>query len=229
MPSETSNTARADTPGNPPGKVVTVSLRERKKAKTAAAIYDGALELFAERPYSEVSVDDICERAEVGRATFFRMYGSKAGLLAEFNRRVAAAARAKVEAAPPGTAAEHLGFVAAEIAAAWKSSGPGLAALAEEMLSGGVGDQMLTAGIGDDEPNIHDSLFVLTAEIVRAGSRSGEFHLGGVPTRVVAFITVTSLATCVADWLMRPAGRNLQTAVDRTLHILLRGLLNPTV
>lgn len=34
-------------------------------------------------------MDDICVRAQVGRATFFRCYGSKAGLLAEFNRRLA--------------------------------------------------------------------------------------------------------------------------------------------
>ena len=34
-------------------------------------------------------MDDICVRAQVGRATFFRFYGTKAGLLAEFNRRLA--------------------------------------------------------------------------------------------------------------------------------------------
>ena len=62
--------------------------RERRKQQTRDDLYEAALELFAERRYDEVSVEDICERAEVGRATFFRFYGNKAGLLIEHNRRI---------------------------------------------------------------------------------------------------------------------------------------------
>ena len=65
------------------------TLRERKKQRVREEIYNAALDLLAEQPYDKVSVDDICARAQVGRATFFRFYGTKAGLLAEFNRRLA--------------------------------------------------------------------------------------------------------------------------------------------
>ena len=55
------------------------TLRERKKQRVREEIYNAALDLLAEQPYDKVSVDDICARAQVGRATFFRFYGSKAG------------------------------------------------------------------------------------------------------------------------------------------------------
>lgn len=43
------------------------------RARTVVAAY----ELFEERGYDGTSVDDIAERAGIGRSTFFRMFGSK--------------------------------------------------------------------------------------------------------------------------------------------------------
>ena len=40
-------------------------------------LVDAAFELFAERGYDHTTVDDIAERANVGRTTFFRTYRSK--------------------------------------------------------------------------------------------------------------------------------------------------------
>lgn len=52
-------------------------LRERKKAKTKAAIQQHALRLFAEQGYQQTTVDQIAEAAEVSPSTFFRYFGSK--------------------------------------------------------------------------------------------------------------------------------------------------------
>jgi AcrR family transcriptional regulator len=58
-------------PDHPPG------LRERKKAKTRAAIREHALRLFRSQGYAETTVDQIADAAEVSASTFFRYFPTK--------------------------------------------------------------------------------------------------------------------------------------------------------
>jgi AcrR family transcriptional regulator len=52
-------------------------LRERKKAKTRAAIQEHALRLFRDQGYVETTVQEIAAAAEVSPATFFRYFPTK--------------------------------------------------------------------------------------------------------------------------------------------------------
>jgi AcrR family transcriptional regulator len=52
-------------------------LRERKKAKTRAAIREHALRLFREQGYAGTTVEQIAEAAEVSPATFYRYFPTK--------------------------------------------------------------------------------------------------------------------------------------------------------
>src|SRR6266481_2225690 len=63
--------------------------RTRKRERTRREIYDAAMELFAHRSYESVTIDMICEAADVGRSTFFLHFPVKAALLGEFSRRLA--------------------------------------------------------------------------------------------------------------------------------------------
>ncbi len=52
-------------------------LRERKKAKTHAAIQAAALDLFERQGYQATTVDQIAAIAEVSQSTFFRYFPTK--------------------------------------------------------------------------------------------------------------------------------------------------------
>jgi AcrR family transcriptional regulator len=67
---------RSDLPDRS-GQVVPPGLRERKKARTRAAIRAQALRLIREQGYEATTVEQIAEAAEVSPSTFFRYFPTK--------------------------------------------------------------------------------------------------------------------------------------------------------
>jgi AcrR family transcriptional regulator len=62
--------------GSPPD-IARPGLRERKKAKTRAAIQHHALRLFAKQGYHATTIEQIADAAEVSQSTFFRYFPTK--------------------------------------------------------------------------------------------------------------------------------------------------------
>ncbi|MGX7678416.1 TetR family transcriptional regulator [Jatrophihabitans sp. DSM 45814] len=83
-------------------------LADRRRATAIAEITKVALTLFAERGFSEVTVDDIAAGAGISQRTFFRYFISKDDLLLQFqshlDERLLAAFRARPSSEGPVTA-----------------------------------------------------------------------------------------------------------------------------
>jgi len=74
-----------------------LGLRERKKARTRAAIQRYALRLFREQGYDTTSVSQIVEAAEVSESTFFRYFPTKEDVVLwdEYDPRIVEVFRAQ--------------------------------------------------------------------------------------------------------------------------------------
>jgi AcrR family transcriptional regulator len=79
------------------------SLRERKKAKTRAAIREHAMRLFEEQGYAATTVEQIAEAAEVSPSTFFRYFPVKEDvvLVDDVDEVLIQAIRAQPAGVPP--------------------------------------------------------------------------------------------------------------------------------
>lgn len=59
----------------------TMPLREMKKAKTKINLYRACMAFVDEKPYRHISVEELCAKAEISRATFFNFFPQKEDLL----------------------------------------------------------------------------------------------------------------------------------------------------
>lgn len=151
-------TAAEAAPARPP-------LRERKRLKTQGLLYDTAIAMIIDRGYESVTIDDICDAAEVGRATFFRYFGTKSGLMIEFDRRIVENIRAQLDEAM--SVREQLTVVERSMADAWSGVHPNVLALGLDYLTSTTVKDMgrVVAGITD-----------VTAEIVQRGIDTGQLR-----------------------------------------------------
>jgi AcrR family transcriptional regulator len=192
--------------------VAKLPLRERKRLRSQQHMYDVAVELIIERGYGNVTVDDICERAEVARATFFRYFGSKSGLLIEFERRIEEEIERRL-AASPVSAAEALVIVQRAMTDAWAQAHPNLHELgADYMASTSVGDiGRVAAGIVN-----------LTAQVIDRGVADGELRQV-MPSKLAAHLFVTSVRMTSTYW-MSSSKRRARNETAAVVELFLRGL-----
>lgn len=62
--------------------LIEMSRRERKKEETRRRIFTAAVTLFREKGFEQTTVDEITEKADVGRGTFFNYFPRKESVLA---------------------------------------------------------------------------------------------------------------------------------------------------
>src|SRR5208282_205460 len=73
--------------------------RERRTTETRERLFRAALDLFARKGFSETTVEDITEAADVGKGTFFNYFPSKDHILLAFGEMQLAKLEAAVKEA----------------------------------------------------------------------------------------------------------------------------------
>jgi AcrR family transcriptional regulator len=180
--------------------------RALRRHDNARRLYDAADELLATTGFEDLNVDDICALADVGRATFFRIYGTKAGLLREFNRRLAHDAERRLDIADAIDVRASLGIIADAIVDAWRDARPGHLGMA----------RAFAQSVPHTDPHAaHPELFALVHRIVITGIDRGELP-DVVPSKIVASLALIHLTAPIAYTL---AGGS--TDIDRLAHTLL--------
>ena len=185
------------------------SRRGRKKAKTRAGIFESASDLFERNDFETVTIDQICSRADVARATFFLHFASKLALLSEFDRRLAIELAASFEE-PRASAASELDTLLAFFA----GRGPSRQKLVRELLR-----QILAEPDGS-------ALLALVEGVVRRGQRRGEFRRR-IPARLSATLILTACVTASCDILTLGGASSAAQSPGLVLRSLLHGLAEP--
>lgn len=166
------------TPPTPPSR------RARKKAETRREIYRAAMGLFRERGYDGVTIEAICQAADVARRTFFLHFPAKGMLLYEFNRQVVEDFQASL-ADPRGSALSELEGLVDLVGERLIADGPVMSAMLREYFTTPLAERV----DGRDT----DDLYALLLSIFERGQARGEFRSTvSAPLAVMTFLSVSA-------------------------------------
>lgn len=196
----------------------TLSRRERKKRETRQALLQAAWSLFHDQGFDETTIQEITERADVAKGTFFNYFPSKEGLLGELALWRVSQVH---EALDVGRGAPESPMARIKLL---------LRLLHEQM----VGDwpllqQAFATRLGQTPPSGHQAkrrLTGLLTELVREAQARGEVR-ADVEAEVVSDLVLVTHIRHLAVRIHRgdeppPAGDS-----DRVIEILMQGLAGP--
>src|SRR5580658_10447115 len=144
-----------------------ISRRERKKGRTRAEIYNAAMNLFLRRGFDSVTIEDICDNADVARATFFLHFPAKEALLIEYGERANDELAAAI--------AEFRGSATATIRMALKMLAE-RAVRHTDVVRLVMSEMLARPRVLSEHDEKAAGLVDLLAGIIRRGQKSGEFR-----------------------------------------------------
>lgn len=199
---------------SPAQTIAPISRRSRKKERTRREIYQAAMTLFAERNYDRVTIEDICDHADVAKATFFLHFSNKAALLTVFNENLTQAI-AEDLTHYNGSAADKLRLIIEALATAWQNNATVMRKMVREFV-----DDIPTLEEGA-QANAH--IIEILGDTIAEGQDSGEFQRL-VPAHRMAAAMVASSSAVTLEWSQEPNIDTRQAHIDM-LELTLGGLL----
>ncbi|HKJ23464.1 MAG TPA: TetR/AcrR family transcriptional regulator [Myxococcota bacterium] len=192
------------------------SRRARKKERTRHEIYDAAMALFERQGFDAVTVEAICEAADVARATFFLHFPTKAALLYELSDRVARDF-AGAPCAPDASAARELrALVDAMIGRLVDHAGV-MSAMVREFFANPEAIQAAHAR-GREFPDRIEA-------IVRRGQARGEFRRG-VDARLASAVVLSTAGAILSGNVFAAGELPVEAIRDQFFQVIFGGLLD---
>lgn len=189
--------------------------RERNRVRMHDDIYQAALSLFEVRGYAEVTVDEICAEAGISKATFFRYYENKFGLVDEFNQRMAAKIDASIDIEKM-SAVECIRHATQTVYQEWVSTAHQIRLLAREFVRAGA---HITENLGD--PMAHGLISTLILVITK-GQERGELDSQFDPTLVAPMI-VMAWTISFAAWVDRDDLEGFRKSIHNLVEMQILG------
>jgi AcrR family transcriptional regulator len=196
--------------------VARAGLRERKKARTRAAIREQALRLFREQGYEATTVDQIADAAEVSPSTFFRYFPTKEDVVLQDDMDVLAIGAFESQPAelPP-------------VAAFRLAARQALASLSEEDLARVRETAELTLTVPEVRARAMDE-FARTITVIaqatarRTGRDPDEFAVRNIAGAIIGVIMAATMPW--SDWAEATPSRDIFARIDASLAHLEAGL-----
>jgi AcrR family transcriptional regulator len=190
--------------------------RERRSAELRERLFRAALQLFARKGYTETTVEDITNAADVGKGTFFNYFPSKEHILVAFGQMQFAKVQAAADAAP--TTKLPIRKFLRNLA---------LEALAEPTRTPEVVRAVLQANLSSEPVretmrDIHSRASILLASIIKVGQERGEIR-SDLDAMVIAQTIRQSLLGAMLIWSLYADG-SLEVRVEGVLNVLWHGM-----
>jgi TetR/AcrR family transcriptional regulator, cholesterol catabolism regulator len=190
------------------------SRRERKKERTRQEIYHAAMEFFVARGFDSVTIEEICQAADVAKGTFFLHFPTKDALLLEYGKQATQELGELLQTHRSG-AISALRKVLTALAERATRHADIVRLLARELMS-------RPTALADATEQTRD-LGYLLVRIVQEGQTAGDL-LRTVDARLVASIITSAYFAIVGEWARRGGKFDLAQAIQQSLDIILNGV-----
>lgn len=199
--------------------MVGLNRRERKREQTKQALINAAVDLFIARGYCETTIDDIVNKADVAKVTFYYYFKSKEEIVSEI-KAVAAEhvlARSQQLLLQCASALNVLEVLFQDVSRWTEENGRLLHVfLAQRFSSLSEGD---SCGAGSQSSPFASFL----ERIIIYGQQTGEFRKLAEPAEMASFLALAVLNEQCA-WIRSPQQCSLEQRMTRCIDFVLHGI-----
>lgn len=187
-------------------------MRDKQREETRRRLYTAALEVFRADGFLHCRIDEIADRADVSRATFYFHFPTKEVVLLEFMDSAEASILERFRAQPPPEGlADFIAALAHQLADFWQD---------ELRLLADVAAVWLRHNGTDRYPSRLRAVLV-----ERFGAEPELLGASGMTAEALADVYLVNAMAAMMAWALAPAHGNLETALKGVSQLFLYGAM----